>query len=160
MRNDKQNFNIKYYQGKKSLPCGEEQAQSLITDPSAMIVDDNPMICEAIAMMLSNLGYSVQLTYDGSLAISNFQNSPCNLMITDYEMPELDGLQLGQRIKSQFPQTRIVIMTGLWLTAVDKKMNNPYIDAWLFKPFTIEELKNALFSIRMLPIHSQIETAL
>lgn len=116
---------------------------------SAMIVDDNPTVCNVTAAMMSDLGYSVQKFYGGDSAIARFQYSPCDLLITDYEMPGIDGLQLGQRIKSLSPQTRIVIMTGLWRTAVEEKMNNPTIDAWLFKPFKLEELESVLFSIDM-----------
>lgn len=116
---------------------------------SVMVVDDNPTVCTATAAMMSHLGYSAQIFYEGGSAIARFQYSPCDLLITDYEMPEINGLQLGQRIRSLSPQTRIVIMTGLWRASAEEEMNNPTIDAWLFKPFKLEELESVLFSIGM-----------
>ena len=133
--------------GEKTLHDEKKHAILAAVAPSAMIVDDNPMVCNATAAVVADFGYSVQLFYEGGNAFARFQHSPCDLLVTDYEMPEMNGLQLSRQIKALFPQTRIVIMTGLGRTSMSEEMGNPNIDAWLFKPFNMEEIKNVLFSI-------------
>jgi CheY-like chemotaxis protein len=65
-------------------------------------------------------------------------------VLSDYEMPAINGYQLGRKIKSKVPQIRVVIMTGLDRAAVAGLMSDESIDGWLFKPFYLEELQALL----------------
>ena len=68
-------------------------------------------------------------------------------MVSDYEMPAINGYQLGRRIKSQYPGTRVLIMTGLCRAAVTGLISDDSIDGWLFKPFYLEDLKTLLVRV-------------
>jgi DNA-binding response OmpR family regulator len=115
--------------------------------PTAMVVDDDPAMLRLTAAMLVGIGYEVRTAGEGTDALFDSRNSPCDLVLTDYEMPIINGYQLGRRIKSQRPATRVVIMTGLGRAAVAGLMADNSIDGWLFKPFHLEELKAMLSGI-------------
>ncbi len=123
---------------------GTRGRQEITPGLTALAVDDNPVVLELAAGMLNELGYEVRTAGEGAEALFHFHRSPCDLVLTDYEMPAINGYQLGRKIKSQSPLTRVVIMTGLGRAAVTGLMNDEGIDGWLFKPFGLEELKALL----------------
>jgi len=111
---------------------------------TALVVDDSPSTLKLAAAMLKKLGYEVRTAGEGAEALFHFHNSPCELVLTDYEMPAINGYQLGRKIKSKAPEIRVVIMTGLGRAAVAGLISDETIDGWLFKPFYLEELKTLL----------------
>lgn len=107
---------------------------------TALVVDDNPDMLRLAAAMLKTFGYKVSTAAEGAQALHHFHCSPSDLVLTDYEMPAINGYQLGRRIKTSNPETRVVIMTGLSSAAVTDPMRDACIDGWLFKPFVLKEL--------------------
>lgn len=114
---------------------------------TALVVDDDQIMLEQTAGMLRKIGYQVSVAGEGAQALFDFHRSPCDLVLTDFEMPAINGYQLGRRLKTQQPTTRVLIMTGLCHAAVAKLMTDNQIDGWLFKPFHLEELKNRLLLV-------------
>ena len=80
--------------------------------------------------MLAGIGFDVHAVREGTEALFDFQDSPFDLVLTDYELPIIDGYQMGRKIKSQRPATRVVIMTGLGRSAVAGLMVDNAIDAF------------------------------
>ncbi len=113
-------------------------------DLTALVVDDDPIMLKLAAVMLKNIGFNVDAAGEGTEALFHFNSSPCNLVLTDYEMPAINGYQLGRKIKTLHPGTRVVIMTGLCRAAVTKLMSDGDIDGWLFKPFSLKDLETVL----------------
>jgi len=111
---------------------------------TALVVDDSPSTLKLTAAMLIKLGYAVHTAGEGAEALFHFHSSPCELVLTDYEMPAINGYQLGRKVKGQFPESRVVIMTGLGRAVVSGMMCDKSIDGWLFKPFDLEELQTLL----------------
>lgn len=107
---------------------------------AALVVDDDPVMLELAAAMLEKIGYKVHAAGEGAQALLDFSKAPCDLVLTDFQMPAINGYQLGRKIKSQYPGTRVVIMTGLSRTAMSELMSDSCIDGWLFKPFDLAEL--------------------
>lgn len=108
---------------------------------AALVVDDDPAILELAAAMLGEIGYRVRTADGGAQALLEFSRASCDLVITDFQMPAINGYQLGRKIKSQYPDTRVMIMTGLSRTEMTELMSDSCIDGWLFKPFDLAELK-------------------
>lgn len=73
--------------------------------------------------------------------------SSYDLMITDLQMPDMDGYALSGWLKHRSKNTKVIVMTGRNPAEVVKYMNNGVVDRWMFKPFslnTLEGLLNAL----------------
>jgi len=82
-----------------------------------LIVDDNVMDRKYIKYLLeNNLQLSTKTAKDGLDAINKLKETHFDLVITDIVMPNIDGIELVQYIKSKYPLTNIIAITG----------NNPY----------------------------------
>lgn len=110
----------------------------------ALVVDDNPIVLQCTAKMLEKLGFEIQMAHQGAEALAYLKRSSCDFILTDYEMPVIDGYQLGRKAKSFSPGTRIVVMTGHCQAAVAQMMRDHHIDGWLFKPFRMQDLMEML----------------
>lgn len=145
--------------GKRSRQRDQSRNSSLIAGAgnglTALVVDDDPMVCILTGKMLRRLGYTVHMFGTGSDALFHSSRAPTEFLLADYKMPEIDGYQLGRIIKSWAPQTRVAIMTELCQSAVAEIMKDEMIDAWLFKPFQIRDLAKVLICIG-LPVNSGI----
>lgn len=114
---------------------------------TALVVDDNPIVLKCTAEMLKELGYRTHTAGEGSKALGHLRQSPCDLLLTDYEMPEVNGWELGQKARTLSLDMRIIIMTGNCQADVAHLMSDRHIDAWLFKPFRLEHLAEMLVSL-------------
>ena len=104
-----------------------------------LIADDEEDIRILLAAALKTYDYEVDIVENGLEAINNIYKRSYDLIITDYMMPKMDGLELTKRIRSKYPSTPILIVTG----------NGPVHDLLksgatfcLKKPFNIFELQN------------------
>ena len=79
-----------------------------------LIVDDEALIRWSLAEMLSDQGYAVLEAGDGKSALAILRNPPCpvEVIILDYRLPDLNGLQLLAAIRGVSPHSRVVMMTA------------------------------------------------
>lgn len=104
-----------------------------------LIVDDEEAVRTLLAEVLKPHDYKIDVVENGVEAISHIDRRSYDLIITDYMMPKMDGLELTRRIRSKYPSTPILVVTG----------NGPIHDllksgatACIMKPFNILELQN------------------
>jgi len=105
-----------------------------------LVVDDEPTQREMLSSILERAGYRVTVAADGREAVAKLEGRHYDLMLTDQKMPEMDGLELLDRARSQIPDLPVVLMTayGSVSTAVDA-MKRGAAD-YLTKPFERDEL--------------------
>lgn len=78
-----------------------------------MVVDDNELFRSLLLTLLQETpGYAVQGAKDGEEALELFRNVSFDLLITDLQMPKMDGLTLIGHVKRLYPHTRTIIVTG------------------------------------------------
>jgi len=77
-----------------------------------LIVDDEKDICEVLSISLSDLGYKVYTAGNGEEALQVFENTKPSIVLTDIRMPGIDGIELLRRIKEQYPETEVIMITG------------------------------------------------
>jgi PAS domain S-box-containing protein len=82
------------------------------TAPHILVVDDEEDIGIWLARSLRRAGYQVSPMTDSVAAWETFQTQSFDMVITDLKMPGMNGEQLTERIKSQAPQTPVVVLTG------------------------------------------------
>ena len=81
-------------------------------DKTVLFVDDEKDICDVLSISLSDLGYKVYTAQNGQEALRIIQEINPPLVLTDIRMPVMDGIELLRRIKSRFPETEVVMVTG------------------------------------------------
>lgn len=77
-----------------------------------LVVDDERGQAEILKAILEGEGYSVSMAFDGRGALAEFQSSPFSLVMTDLKMPDINGLELMDRLLRISPDTPIIIMTA------------------------------------------------
>lgn len=109
-----------------------------------LVVDDEPMVCAAVCMLLKIDGYDVETAGDGEQALAKLLNASFDLILVDYEMPGMKGDQLAATIKQRLPQQPIVMLTahGEMLRASGRPLTG--IDFIVDKPFRLETLREGI----------------
>jgi YesN/AraC family two-component response regulator len=79
---------------------------------SILIIDDEPQIRSMIRLILERSGYSVIEASDGIEGIRLFREKPADLIITDLIMPNKDGIGMIIELRKEFPDVKIVAMSG------------------------------------------------
>jgi DNA-binding NtrC family response regulator len=78
-----------------------------------LIVDDDPFMREIMAALLEGEGYAVALAENGAEAFSEFGAEPgIGLVISDMNMPDMNGLQLTKKIRDRGSDVPVIILTG------------------------------------------------
>jgi DNA-binding NtrC family response regulator len=82
----------------------------------ALVVDDEPIIRELLQAMLGNMKVSVEIAENGIQAQHKILSGSYQLVITDINMPEMDGITFLRWLKKNQPDIDIIVMTGYDLT--------------------------------------------
>ena len=116
------------------------------TDTQILVVDDNDFIRIAVSKMLSRLGYVVSSADSGKNGLSIFLKNIFDIVLSDYEMPGMDGVAFACNIKNSSPRTRVVIMTGAEKETVFSRKSTA-VDEVISKPFTLAELDDTIQNV-------------
>jgi len=109
-----------------------------------LVAEDNKSIRDVVSMFLDFMGFEVALAGNGVEALSLFLKNSFDLVLTDIEMPIMDGWSLSHCIKERSPNTPVVLMTGGDRETVWKKVERGSIDSVIFKPFRLEDFKRTV----------------
>lgn len=109
-----------------------------------LVVDDEPLVCDAVKMMLSFDGHSVETATSGPAALDCLAQGPFDLVITDYAMPEMRGDELARRIKASHPAVPIVMITAHAEMLASSGLSMPEIAMVISKPFKLDTLRDAI----------------
>jgi CheY-like chemotaxis protein len=105
---------------------------------TALVVDDDAAVCELAARILEMDGYRVRMAFDGEEAWDAIQQETPAVVLTDFLMPRLDGLELADRLLGVPRRIPIVIMSGVY-----EGIAIPGVH-FIRKPFRPEELTQAV----------------
>ncbi len=109
-----------------------------------LVVDDEPRICHLILEVLVQEGYMVDVSFSGTDALQMIKKHNYHLLITDLEMPGIDGLELIQKIKKKNPDIRAIMITGNTTVDIATWSLRYRIDNYMKKPFNIIELRKVV----------------
>lgn len=80
--------------------------------PSVLVVDDEDAIRQLIRETLEQAGYQVSDARDGKEGLARYRKAPADLVIMDILMPDQDGLESILTLRREFPNVKIVAITG------------------------------------------------
>ena len=80
--------------------------------PQLLVVDDDPSIRESLGALLTSAGYDVVVAENGVSAVSHLDRTVADLVVTDLDMPGMSGMELISHVRSRYPATLIVAMSG------------------------------------------------
>lgn len=107
---------------------------------SILVVDDEEMMRNLLEKILSKEGYRVETATDGEDALEKLRTSTYDMMISDIQMPRLNGFELLQRVKKEYPKISVVIMTAFGDSFTVKDALLMGADEYVTKPFKSFEI--------------------
>jgi len=116
-----------------------------------MVVDDDPLVCQSIEMMLAVDGHQIETAANGEQALALFEIGKFDVILTDYEMPIMRGDRLAAAIKSIAPSQPIGMVTGYAETMPSLGRSLPGVDLVLLKPFGLDALRQAVTKLLTKP---------
>lgn len=122
--------------------------------PTALIIDDEPSVREALARTLETMGFVVRFAVDGIDGLNAYRAEPADLVITDIIMPRANGVETIRALRAEFPKVRILAISGggnfgpisyepgaITTTAYLAAAEKAGADVILTKPFDRSELR-------------------
>jgi CheY-like chemotaxis protein len=106
-----------------------------------LVVDDEVLIRESIKRALDFAGNLFETAGNGKEALARFEQDKFDLVILDYEMPDMRGDELALLIKALAPKQPIAMVTAHPLTLAGNLLTE--VDAIISKPFRPQELREA-----------------
>jgi len=105
-----------------------------------LLVEDEQKIADTIAKGLGELDYYVATAYDGKIGLRLFENGNFNMVITDINLPGINGYEFCKTIRSKNQHIPIIMLTAL--SSTDDKIEgfDAGADDYIVKPFEFKEL--------------------
>jgi CheY-like chemotaxis protein len=122
-----------------------------------LVVDDEPLVCDAVKMMLDFDGHVVETVGSGKDALAMLEKGKFDLVITDFEMPTMKGDELAAAIKARDPKQPVIMITAYaeMLQAAGNPLSG--VDLVVSKPFLLENLRAAIAKVAPLAAEGRTE---
>jgi DNA-binding NtrC family response regulator len=105
-----------------------------------LLVDDEADLVEFLARLLLKRGYTVTATNSGPEAIEAVEAQTFDVVILDLKMPQMDGIEVLQKIRTIQPYLEVIMLTGHGSTGSALEAGRLKAFRYLLKPYKIEEL--------------------
>jgi CheY-like chemotaxis protein len=122
------------------------------TGEKILVVDDNNVLLIVVSKMLSLLGYEVSSADSGANGLNVFRKTNFDIVLSDYDMPGMDGVAFACSVKKCSPRTRVVIMTGAGRETVFSRKSTA-VDEVISKPFTLAEIDETIQNVSAKPLY-------
>lgn len=106
-----------------------------------MIVDDEPIVGKRLGPALEKNGFEVESFLDPSQAMTRLKEQDFDIVVTDFRMEELDGIQVLTQIMESSPDTRVILITGYATVEVAREALVKGAFDFIAKPFKPRELR-------------------
>ena len=110
-----------------------------------LLVDDDPHIQALGRELLVNLGYGVETAGNGEEVLKQFQQGqPPDLVILDYHLPGMSGLEVFQWLRTSYPGAKVLVASGFFSTQEMEQLRAEGAAGLLGKPFRLRELQSRI----------------
>ena len=103
-----------------------------------LLVDDDIVYLHLLSMLLKSEGFNVSTASCGINALETLKHSKFKMMITDFNMPEINGVELATKVNEQRTDMRIVLATGADLPKIAGAAANAGISELFSKPIEVQ----------------------
>ncbi len=112
---------------------------------SVLVVEDEKLLNWSLAKSLAKWGFEVRPVFTGKEAVAQLENSWFDVVLLDYRLPDLNGLEIARRVRHAQPNAVIILVTAFQLSelAVDAGL----IDVYFNKPLDLKRLHRALLKV-------------
>jgi len=125
------------------MPATEKRAFRILA------VDDEPVVRDCVKRTLASCGHAVETAASGVEALARFEKDKFDLMILDYEMPDMKGDELALLIKALAPDQPIFMLTAYPDTVAHQLLTQ--VELIVSKPFQPQDLRSAIEKLVIIP---------
>ena len=143
------------------FPAQAIRTAQVITQPAApantvplnvLCIDDEPLVLQVMEDLLGNLGHKTQTAAGGMQGLSLFRDAAerrqaFDVVITDLGMPGMDGRTLAAQLKTESPETPIILLTGWGMFLNGDEHGSSVIDQVLAKPPSLNDVQQGLLTV-------------
>jgi CheY-like chemotaxis protein len=120
--------------------------------PRLLLADDEKDIRDVLVFEFSDAGFEVTAVDSGLAALEALKKSKFDLVITDYKMPGMDGLETARRLRALDPKVPIIVATGYAGESTQTEFEKSGVHDFLLKPFALDDVialaQRALAAVR------------
>jgi len=107
--------------------------------PRILLMEDESSVAQGLQIVLEEEGYGVDVALTGQSALETLEDKNFDLLVADLRLPDMDGMEVIRRVKSEKAETKVIVITGYAnVPSAVEAMKTGVID-YLPKPFTEEE---------------------
>ena len=114
-------------------------------DMNALVVEDEKLLNWSLSSSLSKWGFEVQQVFTGNEALAQIEKSGFDVVLLDYRLPDLDGLEIARLVRKRHPDSVIFLLTAFQLNELS--VDSGLIDSYFNKPLDLQQLHLALRNV-------------
>jgi DNA-binding NtrC family response regulator len=109
-----------------------------------MVIDDEKIVCDMAKLSLQQEGYAVETFMNPVMALKRLEEEKFDVVVTDYRMQGIDGMEVLRTVKSNYPTTQVIMLTAFAnldnaLEALRREVHD-----FFPKPVKLKELKASI----------------
>lgn len=108
-------------------------------NPKILIVEDEKLVSWSLVKTLQKFNYTVIVVESGEMACDLLRSNQFDIVITDVNLPQIDGFAVAKCVKQKFPHVPVVMMSALAENSLRNGSSDSCIDRFIEKPFDIAE---------------------
>ncbi|MBR1524192.1 MAG: response regulator [Lachnospiraceae bacterium] len=145
--------NVTLMDSERKLSDDAEPMEIHPQDMKVLVIDDDPLACDQAKLVLSHAGIAAETVQSGNEAVemvklSHARQEPYNLIIVDWQMPEMDGVETTRKIRSVIgKETAVIILTAYNWDEIYEEATTAGVDSFIAKPLFTENLLNEFKSV-------------
>ena len=109
-----------------------------------LYIEDDPEILENVSFLLSRYVKKVYTAQDGEEALEVYQSKKPDIVVTDINIPKINGLDLSEKIREENKSVSIVIISAYSEEEQLQRAEDISVSSYLQKPFTFQQLKDSI----------------
>ena len=109
-----------------------------------IVIDDEPIVGKRLKPALEKSGYEVEFYDNGPAALKRLSETGFHIVVTDFRMDEVDGIEVLTRVKKASPATKVIIITGYATIEVTREALAKGAFDVIAKPFKPNELREII----------------
>jgi CheY-like chemotaxis protein len=135
-------------EGARAIAPATEAAEEKGKGETILVVEDEPALLEAIVTALEGLGYHLLTAADGREALAVYEEhaKSIDLVVSDLVMPVMGGKELYRTLRENYPDLKMVLMTGYPLGKGTRELLDQQRVTWVQKPLDIAKLSQVVRS--------------
>ena len=109
-----------------------------------LVIDDESIVGKRLKQVFTKMGFKVDTYTNPISAMEVMEKYPFDIVVTDFKMDGMDGMEVLERVKKMNPDTKVIIITGYAQLDTASEAFRKGVFDFIAKPFRLDELKRVI----------------